>query len=589
MAQNALLLLPIFAGSISEAGWRAPNAIGIALTDDGPKPQFSSNFLILDALGNELLDGINGVSGGSLGDFVRNAVFDSDGKVDVSLDEMLADMQAAGSNALSGVLSLDNQDAIKDLVSVLIDQDLGQGIKDFIQNNILMILVPQATKDSLSATVDDWLNYNDTRRPVEGAADAKGMLSADFGLDGPATEHTRPAGWTLLHGDAEPAPVGWSVSGVQAMFDLMQIRASLYQDTRLVVSAAPGDNFYPPQKLVAMAGDVEVMTIEVDASSSGQYGYVIHQNTGLSHDQNSLLNTLLGLVENSSDYDAQLASLVDMIMEGLESALGSFSGLVLGALDADLKTLLQETLTVEHIVNTFSTDNLLYLPLPYITMDGDGDVTANLAFHAIKDSVPMIEGEPAVLVVAETDLDHAAYIGSDSEHLNDDAGRPGSDESRAEGSLVVTSFDGIGSISIGETLVWDGKSSPGPVEGRYGVFEITEVSEFGGGRYQVHYSYKLERSADHEAPALGADYNRQLAGEDAEESFMLTIKDGDGDFVNATVGVGIVDDMTFSLNMVEAPPRPRVNSAGPGLSGSGPDADISLNYGADGPAGGQRR
>ena len=587
LAHNDALLLPLFADSISDAGLHVPNAIGIAITDDGPKPQFSSNFLILDALGNDLLSDVNDITGGSVGDLLHRAVFDENGKVDLDLDKMVEDIRNAGSNALSGALSLDNEEAIKDLVSVLIDRDLGQGIKDFIQNNILMILVPQATKDSLCDTVDSWLNYNDTRRPVEGTEDAQGSLNVDFGLDGPATEHTRPLGWELLHGDAEPAPVGWSVAGVQAMFDLMQIRASLYQDTRLVLSVASDDNSYPPQKLVAMAGDVEVMTLEVDSSVPGQYGYVIHQNTGLCHDQNSLLNTLLGLVESTGDYDAQLASLVDMIMEGLESALGSFSGLVLGALDTDLKALLQETLTVEHIVKTFSTDNLLYLPLPYITMDGDGDVSANLAFHAIKDSVPLVEGRPAVLVVAEADLDVAPYVGSDAAHMADNAGRGGTDESLAEGSLVVQAFDGIGPVMIGETLVWDGSGSHGAVAGKYGSLEVTGVDDLGGGRYQINYLYSLERAALHEAPALDADLNRKLAGEDAEESFIFTITDGDGDFVNASVVVEIVDDIPHPINVVDDGPLARiVFETQPEVTGIGAEGVIPLNYGADGPSGG---
>ncbi|MDL2328759.1 hypothetical protein LJC71_03280, partial [Desulfosarcina sp. OttesenSCG-928-A07] len=523
-----LLVLPLFVNSTGADGTATPNALTLAITDDGPKTQLASNFLILEVLGNSLLDAVSGASGGTFMDFVQKVIFDENGNMGFNLGPAVQDIVTAAQDSLGSLLDFSDMtnmnpeslDAILDLVSVLVNDDLGTDLKDLL-NGFLATMALGSKKAEYLEMVESYLNLTDTTRTVESSDVVTGVLNVDFGFDGAATATTNSLGWETLHGEAAPAAVGWSVGGVQAVFNLFQIRASAYGDTPLTVTAGD-DNTYPPQVLQVHAGDVEVMTLSI-TYKNGVYGYAIEQHTGLGHAQDSVINTILDLVQDQmgQTIDTALAGIVNNLVDSITADM---SALVLGFIRNDIaavRTALINALSTENIVNTFSTDNLLLLPLPYLTMDGDGDFGANLVLHGVKDAAPMVSASSNTLVVSAADMG------------------TGVDESSATGSFTVQSFDGIGTVTANGVSIWESGHSTGHAESLYGELEITGVTHGGGNAWTVNYAYTLTSTQ----------------GAAAAESFVLLVADGDGDFaqgkttVNVTIQEGSANPVLYASTL----------------------------------------
>lgn len=578
---NDLLALPLFINSTGEDGKVSANLLTLALTDDGPKIQFSSNFLILDLLGNNLLNATAEVTGGSFLAFMHKLVLDDNYQLDFTPAAMLQDLAQAAQNTLINTLSLDNLDALLDLASLLVNKDLGSDLKALLDGPLISLILGNQ-KDALLDVVDKYLDLTDTRRAVEGEGPATGELNVNFGLDGAATAHTRPVGWKLIHGDATPSATGWSVSGVRAMFDLLKVRASGHEDVRLTVTAAADENVFPPQTLLIRAGEVDVMTLRM-TSDQGTYGYSIEQHTGLSHDQGGVFNTVLGLFQKlvGNNIDQGVEGLVDGIINSLTAGLGSVIQDLIGGVIGDIKALLLDALSIENITSTLSTDNLLYLPLPYITLDGDGDMAPNLLFHAIKDSVPSIVSLPENLLVAESDLAVGAFAGSDAGHVRENVGRGDSNEAVAQGQFSIKSFDGVGSVTVDGVVLWKDGQSVGTVNGHHGELIVTAITDNGDGVHTVHYQYSLTAAAEHVAPAQGADASRTLANPDEAERFVFIVADGDGDITETALAVAIQDDIPHPGSIAYSH---TLNTDEFYYDGWTMQGALPLRYGADGPA-----
>ena len=256
---------------------------GITVDDDGPAGLFASNVLMLEYIGQTILEGLGSLDLSNPQTFIQ------------SLTEMLGQSLQAGLKP----------EALTDLVDLLVNTNLsnnGSGLGGFPLG----------------------IFGKDSDR-TEGGAPYIGKLNPDFGVDGPASADSQITGWDLLHGGKTPAGVGWSPLGVQAMLTLLGVHASGHPNTMLTVDAV--GTTYPPTVLEVMAGNERVMTLEI-VESNGAYSYKITQHMGLEHDPNLVQDLLADVLGKALQgvIPAELQGLLDTLGLGLNDltkALGS--------------------------------------------------------------------------------------------------------------------------------------------------------------------------------------------------------------------------------------------------------------------------
>lgn len=222
----------------------------------------------------------------------------------------------------------------------------------------------------------------------------------------------------------------------------------------------------------------------------------------------------------------------------------------------------------------------------YILTDDDGSTSeGKIVFvHGGKGIVdpgviidPTEPGDPleSSVIVAESDLSW----GSDANHEEDNADRPGTDESYVEGSLSFDSIDDEVIYVNGVRL--EIGSQPAIVSGIYGEFTILGVELSDDGKDTLRYSYQLRENAMHD----------QATGlvQGAEEKFTIEITEIDQNGIKATqkavVSVDILDDTPSASTMVIDNPITGVENVYDwGLGTFGNWLEGSDLYGADGPA-----
>ncbi|MGL4944306.1 MAG: immunoglobulin-like domain-containing protein [Thermoguttaceae bacterium] len=365
-----------------------------------------------------------------------------------------------------------------------------------------------------------------------------------FGMDGPATD-----------ANGNNIGVTWSVLGVQGALQTLGVHAT-GNSADLVVNATSD-----PRVIEVHAGEggplVMTMTIVVDAN--GNYSYTVDQAIGLAHNPNAIDNLLQQLVGGEAGQ-----GLLDGLL-GQIPGLGDLSGLfdaLGGALDP--ATLLA----------SLGGGNMLYLPLPLIITDADGDKNVGMLTLAVRDSVPTITSQAGVLNVNEAGLSFGSDANANSEF--------------AAGSFVVKAgLDGLQTdhVSVNGTDVKVGDS----INGEYGTITITSITAGPNNTYTVNYSYELKEAATHVDPATGADTNTALAAGAKPESFTISVFDGDGDAVSTVVNVTITDDIPTAYNRFDtldladgtATATGNVFSGDSTTNASGV-AGVTATYGADG-------
>ncbi|MDL2207757.1 VWA domain-containing protein [Desulfovibrio sp. OttesenSCG-928-M16] len=510
LAHNDGLLLPLVINSFDGDGDHAPNLIKMLVTDDGPKGQFSSNIQILDNIGDALLDGLNDLFGGTLYDALHKQHFDEwhEGQ-DMNFGELLKDIAAIGGKSAAGAF---DKDALGDLLQLAVN------------GKVLGILPMEDGKRLAEGS--------------KGAGDVETTLNVDYGMDGPATIHTNPAGWDLLTGGKTPSPAGWSAVGVQSILTLMGIRASQHPDEALRVEAV-GD-YYPPQTLQVSAGGELVMTLQMQVEEDGSASYRIEQETGLYHDQTSVLNLLTQMLVESG---------VSLVADQVTTWVKTLP-LVSLLPDSVIDSLVEAVLNPEQFVSGLSTDELLYLPLPYVTMDGDGDIAVNLTFHAIRDSEPVKPSGAYLELFGEknlpdgTDTDTSALVatatfeafnfGFDGPDLKKpftwDEPNPNiyrTNNVDADGNPIYLKWEALGGDPA---KGWVGLDSEGKA-----VITVASTFAADGDLVPNGYTVTLHQPLENDKPGGANDDKFDL-------DFGFTLQDADGDTVSGNLKVSITDD-----------------------------------------------
>ena len=153
----------------------------------------------------------------------------------------------------------------------------------------------------------------------------------------------------------------------------------------------------------------------------------------------------------------------------------------------------------------------------YRLTDGDGDsvtatLTINIADSGVRIRVP--SGSDDGVTVAEAGLPGGSA--------------PESGGAATSGSIAISAPDGLGSIRInGVEVTGVGQA----IEGSFGTLTITSLSPTA-----IGYSYVLTT----------ASY-----GDDATDSFGITVSDSDGDSANASLEIAIIDDVPTAIDDVD--------------------------------------
>lgn len=174
----------------------------------------------------------------------------------------------------------------------------------------------------------------------------------------------------------------------------------------------------------------------------------------------------------------------------------------------------------------------------YRLTDGDGDsttatLTINIADSGVRIRVP--SGSDDGLTVAEAGLPGGSA--------------PESGGAATSGSIAISAPDGLGPIRInGIEVTGVGQA----IEGSFGTLTITSLS----------------------ATAIGYTYALTTAsyGDDATDSFGITVSDSDGDSANSSLEIAIVDDVPTAIDDVDAV------DAG---SEQGADGNVLTGFGGD--------
>lgn len=337
-----------------------------------------------------------------------------------------------------------------------------------------------------------------------------GTVNADFGLDGPHPEQ----------------PLVFSARGVELMLQLFGIHET-GKGWNLVVTRDHGD----------------LETI-ADGGTRDEYDKLLVRDKG----SEEPLMTLTTFREGDDyRYEMELhaplahnATIIDDLLERL--ATPEVIGAIGDATDTILNDLLGLGLPIRALADfvarldgvDLSRDTFLLLPLPVVAQDADGDKTMGLVSLVVRDAVPVVIGVPEAAAVSENGLltDGGAWT---------------------TGFIVLETFDGVGEIRLGDTVLYANGQSLGSGSGLYGGIEILAVKNLGDGICRIEYKYTLDGAVDHKAPPVGtlADETPDLRVTDAQpgpEQFIFTIRDGDGDSVTATVNVTIFDGIPTAYN-----------------------------------------